>query len=99
MTNSTLSRVLTATDLSKGTEAGKTWGGVLAWLEGVTCECGGGGRWDKKDQIFPILLFVQAPSKAFKVLSWGVAGSNLSSVKEWAGSAPSLLLPSGMFYL
>lgn len=55
------------------------WGSLHGW-EGVTYGCGGGGRWGQKDQIFLILLSVQAPSK--RVLSWGVAGSNLSSMKE-----------------
>ena len=36
----------------------------------------------------PDLAFCASPIK--RVLSWGVAGSNLSSMKEWAGGGGSL---------
>ena len=69
----------------KGTEAGKTWGGVPAggcYLLPVRLGVLGGGA--RKTRSLRRCFLCKSHQR---VVSWGVARSDLSSVKKWAGSA------------
>lgn len=81
-------------------KAGKSLGAFLPCWSLLPEGNGGGGRWGHKDQIFLTLLFVQVPSKGFKLGS----GRFRSLLREGVGwispsPGPSLLSHSGMLYL